>query len=284
MDSRGKTWLIYNGSSGSHDEDALTELVERMRSAGAAPDEVRDCKNGTPRAREAEELGIGLIAIHGGDGTLSRTIAGLEGFGGTVLPLPGGTFNLLSREIFGERDAVEIVGMLARGELAVRRRTCIRGEGGVIALSELLAGPGAKWADVREEMREANVAEMIVKGWDAAATSTVGPMVALERPARGNADGYAGIRLRPRANGIAVQGYGAENLGDYLQQGLAILKRDFRDGPHDDLGQEREIACRSLEGEPIPLMVDGERLEGAATARFSLDTLDVDLLGIADGR
>ena len=133
-------------------------------------------------------------------------------------------------------------------------------------------------------MREANVGEMIAKGWDAAATSTVGPMVALESPARGKDDGYAGIRLCPRAEGIAIQGYGAETLGDYVQQGIAILKRDFRDGPHDDLGQEREVACRSLEEEPIPLMVDGERFEGAPSVRFSLDTLDVDLLGIADGR
>ncbi|MCT2557897.1 diacylglycerol kinase family protein [Tsuneonella sp. YG55] len=283
MDLRGATWLIYNGSSGSHDDDVLRDLVEGMRAAGAAPDEVRDCKHGTPDAREAERLGIGLVVIHGGDGTLNRTIGDLEGYGGAVLPLPGGTFNLLAREIFGERDARAIVSMLGRGELVVRRRTCIRGDG-VTALSELLAGPGAKWADVREELREANVGEVIVKGWDAAATSTVGPMVALERPALGRDDGYAGIRMCPRAAGIAIQGYGAENLGDYVQQGLAILKRDFRDGPHDDLGRARAVTCRSLEDEPIPLMIDGERSEGAATVRFSLDTLDVDLLGIADGR
>src|SRR6476469_7550563 len=122
-----------------------------------------------------------MIVVHGGDGTLSRTIGDLEGFVGSVLPLPGGTYNLLARDIFGERDASSIVASLAAGDLEARRRPCIRGEG-LLALAELLAGPGAKWADVREEMRDSNLGEVIAKGWDAAATSTVGPMVAVTRP------------------------------------------------------------------------------------------------------
>lgn len=282
MNTRGDTWLIYNGSSGSHDDDALQALVEAMGAAGHAPAKVVDCKDGTPDAAEADRAGIGLLAVHGGDGTLSRTIAGLEGFGGTILALPGGTFNLLARDIFGERTPLDIVTLLGEGRLGVRRRNCIRGPE-LLALCELLAGPGAKWADVREEMRDANVGEVLVKGWDAATTSTVGPMVGLIQPPAGREEGYAGIRFCPKAEGIAIEGFAAEGLGDYLQQGMAILKRDFREGPHDDLGTPRSVECRSLEGEPIPLMIDGERSEGGSSLTFSLDRLDVDLLGIADG-
>jgi hypothetical protein len=282
MKPRDETWLVYNGSSGSHDDDALRAIVEAMGGAGFPPAKVVDCKDGAPDAAEADRAGLGLVAVLGGDGTLSRTIGGLEGFGGKVLPLPGGTFNLLSREIFGEREPLDIVAMLGEGHLAVRRRNCIRGPE-VLALCELLAGPGAKWADVREELRDANVGEMLVKGWDAATTSTVGPMVGLVEPRAGREDGYAGIRFCPKSEGIAIEGFAAEGLGDYLQQGMAILKRDFREGPHDDLGSPQAVECRSLEGEPIPLMVDGERSEGGSTLRFSLDRLNVDLLGIADG-
>ena len=78
--------------------------------------------------------------------------------------------------------------------------------------------------------------------------------------------------------------YEVEKAGYRGAQGLAILKRDFREGPHDELGRARTVAVRSLEGEDIPLMVDGERSEGGAHLGFSLDTLDVDLLGLADGR
>lgn len=283
MDINGETWLIYNGSSGSHDDEALEHLVAAMAAAGYKPAKVLDCKDGTPDAAEANAAGIGLLAVHGGDGTLSRTIVDLEGFTGKVLPLPGGTFNLLSREIFGERDPLEIVELLGKGHLTVRRRTCIRGEG-ITALCELLAGPGAKWADVREEMREANVGEVLSKGWDAAAESTVGPMVAVAEPRVGREDGYSGVRLCPFADGIEIDGYAAEGLGDYLQQGLAILNRDFREGPHDELGRIPAVALHSTDDAPIPLMVDGERSEGGSTLRFSLDSLDVDLLGLADAR
>jgi hypothetical protein len=283
MERAGETWLIYNGASGSHDEAALRDLVAALEAAGYAPARVIDCKDGVPDAGSANAARLGLIAIHGGDGTLSRTIAGLEGFDGTVLPLPGGTFNLLARDIFSERNVLEIVQMLGSGQLTPRRRPCIRGEG-VLALAELLAGPGAKWADVREEMREANLGEVIAKGWDAAATSTAGPGVAVVEPRAGREDGYAGVRLIPRAGGMEIEGYAAEGLGDYLQHGIAILKRDFREGPHDELGAASRVTCRSLGDEPIPLMVDGERSEGAGRVTFSLDTLACDLLGPADGR
>lgn len=282
METSGDTWLIYNGSSGSHDDAALEQLVAGLGAAGHAPARVVDCREGAPDAAEADAHGLGLIVVHGGDGTLSRTLAGLEGFSGQVLPLPGGTFNLLAREIFGERSAADIVELLAQGRLAVKRRTCIRGERSM-ALAELLVGPGAKWADVREEMRDLNLTEVIAKGWDAAAMSTVGPMVALAEPAGGRADGYAGIRLCPRAEGIAIQGYGTEGIGEFLQQGIAILKRDFREGPHDDLGQAPAVDCRSLDDQALPLMVDGERCEGPAKVRFSLDSFDCNLLGLADG-
>lgn len=283
MDGATATWLIYNGASGSHDDEVLADLVEALAAAGHAPARVLDCKEGTPAAREAAAAGVGLIVIHGGDGTLSRTITGLEGFPGAVLPLPGGTYNLLARDLFGERTPREIVALLAAGRLTPVRRSCLRGSAGT-AIAELLAGPGAKWADVREELREANIGEVIAKSWDAAATSTVGPMVALTRPARGRAEGYAGIRLVPGPAAMRIDGYAAEGLGDYLQQGLAILKRDFREGPHDELGEARRVSLRSLEAEPIPLMIDGERSEGGPALTFSLDRLKVDLLGPADGR
>ncbi|WP_120716892.1 diacylglycerol kinase family protein [Tsuneonella amylolytica] len=283
MEIEGDTWLVYNGSSGSHDDEVLERLVAAMTDAGIAPAKVVDCKDGTPDSVEANASGLGLIAVHGGDGTLNRTITDLEGFAGKVLTLPGGTFNLLSREIFGERDPLDIVELFGKGLLDVRRRTCIRGDG-IVALAELLIGPGAKWADVREELRDANIGEMIFKGWDAAAESTVGPMVGLSQPATGREDGYAGIRLCPHDDGISIQGYATEGLGEYLQQGMAILSRDFREGPHDDLGRAKEVSCRSLEGRPLPLMVDGERSEASSTLGFSLDTFDVDLLGMADDR
>jgi len=278
MDEKRTTWLVYNGASGSHDEAKLQSLVAALEQAGYPPAIVLDCHDSKiPDASTADRDGIDLLVVHGGDGTLSAALAGLEGARCRVLALPGGTFNLLARTIFGSRKAEEIVELLAGDRLEPRRRTAIRG-GDSLAVAELLAGPGAAWAEVREELRQGNVGEIITKGWDAAAASTVGPMVQVAEPGAGRSDGYAGVRLTPGPHGIAIEGYGAEGLGDYVQQGIAILKRDFRDGPHDDLGRADSVLCRSLGDARIALMVDGECCEGPPEIRFSLAPLEVDLL------
>jgi hypothetical protein len=202
-------------------------------------------------------------------------VSGLEGWGGRILVLPGGTANLLCRSLHGECDAVAIVAKLP--QMRPLRRPCIRTSQG-IGLIEVLAGPGATWSDVREELREGNLPGVATSSLTAIRQSTTGPLVAVVLPPLGKAEGYSGVRLEAAADGMLVEGYGVETVADYLKQGVALLRRDFRQGPHEDLGVEREVVCRSLGGDPIELMIDGERRTGALEERFSLAELAVDLL------
>ena len=283
MSGKSKAWLVYNGASGSHEEGKESRLVEALSAAGLEVDRAIDCHQATvPDAAEATRLGLTHVVVHGGDGTINSTISGLEGWDGAVLSLPGGTANLLCHRLFDECDAFGIIERFGAGELVPRRITCVRGRE-TLALSELLAGPGARWADVREEMRDFHVGEMVAKSVDAASESTSGPMVRLADPDLGKTEGYAGVRLSPFPDGMAVQGFGTDGLAEFLQQGIAILLRDFREGPHDELGRVDAVTCVSTEGASIPLMADGERIDGADCERFELAELDVDLLGPADG-
>ena len=167
------------------------------------------------------------------------------------------------------------------GNLIPTRRGCIRTSQGT-ALIEVLAGPGATWSDVREEIRDGTVGDAANKAMAALRQSTVGPMVAVANPLIGRPEGYSGIRLHPssagKPAGFVVEGYGPDTVADYLLQGLALLRRNFRDGPHEDLGVHAEILCRSVEGAPIPLMIDGERRDGGPEERFSLAPFALDLL------
>lgn len=279
MDGNETLWLVVNGASGSHAEEAIARLCDILGDAGARPARIIDLQaDELPGMAELDGDGVTILAVHGGDGTLNAAAGTLEGWGGAMLVLPGGTANLLCKRIHGECDAEAVAREFAAGRLARIRTHCIRGSQG-LALVEVVAGPGAAWADVREEMREGNIVETVATAMDAASKSTVGPMVVIKEPALGREQGYAGVRLSIRDEHMAVQGYGAEDIGDYLMQGVAILKRDFREGPHDELGAHESILCRSLEGAPIELMIDGERKEGAAEERFSLAPLDLDLLG-----
>lgn len=269
-------WLVVNSASGSNDEAAVQRVGEALAAAGAAPARIVDIQHEPcPDAEALRDAGVGLVAVFGGDGTINGLLGGLDGWNGAALVLPGGTANLLARALHGERSAEDIAASVDALH-PVRRQsiTCSQGR----ALIEVLAGPGAVWSDVREGLRDGDLAEVAATGAEAVMQSVAGPMVHLEEPAIGRDGGYAGVRLVPETDSMAVTGYGAETFGDYLLQGVALLRRDYREGPHEELGRHGEVLCRSSDGEPIELMIDGERRTGRPEERFSLAELAVDLL------
>ena len=269
-------WLILNQTSGSNDDDANARLIATLGQAGSAPARTIDCASERLPDRAAlEAAGVGIVACHTGDGTAGALITALEGWRGAILVLPGGTTNLLAKALHGDRPAADVAADLMK--LCRVRRPCIRFAGGT-AVIEVLAGPGAKWSDVREGLRDGDLAEVAGKTIEAARASAGGSMVILADPDIGKPDGYAGLRLTPHDRGIRVDGYGAETVGDYLLQGWALLRRNFREGPHDELGLQPLVHCTASDAAPIELMIDGERRTGAAQMRFSLAELDVDLL------
>lgn len=283
MSETNAFWLIVNSASGSNDEQAVADLIAAFEQAGKHPDRVIDCASEVlPERSEVAAGGVGTIAIFTGDGTVSAMVPKLEGWPGDALILPGGTANLLAKALHGDRDAATIVAAFGAKELKPSRRCCIRFPGHV-ALIEVLAGPGATWSDVREGLREGDVGEVATKTVEAVRHSTGGSRVAVVAPLLGEHDGYAGVRMAPTAEGLMIDGYRSDTVGDYLKQGLALLKRDFREGPHDQLGFHPQAVCRSLDGAPIELMIDGERETGATELTFELSALDVNLLASAHG-
>ena len=226
---------------------------------------------------------VAQLAVFAGDGTISDYLARLEreGWRGAVLPLPGGTQNLLCTEMFGQRSAAEIAAMLINGELQHTRRHCLRC-GEHTALSEILLGPGARWADVREDLREGEVGEMLSKSVEITKESYAGPMVWVAEPRIGRKEGYPGLHLSIQAGEMTVRGYHMDNLAEWLQQGLAILKRDFRDGAYDELGALERLRCRSTDRTGIDLMVDGEREAAAGEVMIRRDWFDLTLMGLPE--
>lgn len=273
--------LIVNAASGSNTPEACQALHKGLEAHGikiarsvAVPDD------DLPSAAQLDADGIALVAIYTGDGTIRSVLTRLEGWDGAVLVLPGGTTNLLSKALHGDLPPDEILALYPR--MNRTRRNCLRSEEGT-AVIEVVAGPGAKWSDVREGLRDGDVAEVASTTVEAAQASAGGSTVVLSHPDIGRADGYSGVRLTPTADGIEVEGYGAATIADYLAQGMALLRRDFRSGPHDELGFHPQVHCASIDGNPIELMLDGERDCGGPELHFSLDQLDVDLLTESNG-
>lgn len=269
-------WLLINSASGSFSQDALERLKDTFAQAGrplarvvAFPD------HPAPDRAPLEAAGVNMLAIYTGDGTINGVVTGLYGWAGQVLVLPGGTQNLLAKALHGGSSAEAIVAALGTGALTPTRRHLVRCSAGD-GLCEVLAGPGAHWSDVREAMRERDLGGVAATLGQALGKSTGGAAVHVVEPALGKAEGYPAVRLHPGDGTIAVDGYGAETLGEYAQQGLALLRRDFREGPHDELGGHAAVTCRSEER--IALMIDGERFEGNQEERFTTHQCPVEFL------
>ncbi len=94
--------LIYNPTAGQRDRRRrMGALVEEMKARGVelvhAPTE--GPRHATEIARTFARRGVDLIAACGGDGTISEAAWGLTGMDVPLGVLPGGTSNVLAREL-----------------------------------------------------------------------------------------------------------------------------------------------------------------------------------------
>lgn len=276
-------WLVANAASGSNSDTALDTLYEGFAGSGceivrqiAFPDE------GVPSVETLRAAGVDLLVIFTGDGSINAIVNGVAGWDGQVLVLPGGTMNMLARRLHGDADVAEIIERVAAGRSRAVRPTVVRtryGDG----LSGVLAGPGAAWGEVREALREIDVIGAISSAAEAIGESTGGPKVHCRNPDCGRPEGYSAIQVIPTPHGLAVHGYYAETFADYAKQGLALLRRNFREGPHDSLGPFAAVHLACPEGEEMGLLIDGEACEGTAREEaFTLAFCEVDLLATAD--
>jgi hypothetical protein len=277
-------WLVNNASSGSNDDDALAALEQccgrhGFRVAHRTSFPAQDLP--TPAILDA--AGIDRVAVFAGDGTINALLAELSGWGGAVLVLPGGTMNLLFRRLHGDREMEEVVAAVASGQSVIRRPTIIRCDYGN-AYAGLLAGPGTSWNQVREAMRNTAVVDLAANTVAAIQETMGGEMIACVEPPLGRPEGYPLLMMEPTSEGIKIVAYYAETPGDYLEQAWALLKRNFREGPHEDLGSLPQIRVASTQGGAFGLLIDGEPADAAPSTEFKLVTCEVDLIATeADG-
>jgi hypothetical protein len=273
-----RLWLVNNASSGSNDDAALAALEQCCGEHGFAVAHrtvFPEAELPTPALLDAAE--IDLVAVFAGDGTVNALIAALTGWGGAVLVLPGGTMNLLYRRLHGERTLEEVVAAVAAGSARRHRPGVVRSRLGD-AYAGVLAGPGASWGRVREAMREAAVVELAAETVKAIQETLTGEMIACIEPRLGRPEGYPLVNLTPHDGGMEVEGYVSTTPGEYLEQAWALLKRNFREGPHETIGMANEVRLASTEGNPFGLLIDGEQVECGADEAFRLATCEVDLL------
>ncbi len=267
--------LICNDRSGSYDESIHRQLIDACAAAGASVAESFILpKDDLPDAAALRASAIDLLIVWTGDGTINAAATGCEGWHGPLLPLPGGTLNLLSKHLHGDHPAPAILERaLANGGRRAPVPT-IRSAARE-AFITVVAGPATRWAEVRETMRSQGLIEASREAPDALEEMLNAPGVQVA----GSDAAYPAIILTPTREGITADGIVADATGDVLRHGLAWLGGDFRDGPHERVATAETIILES--DRIIALEYDGELAEIPSPARFSIGQSALDFIATA---
>jgi hypothetical protein len=267
--------LICNSQSGSHDPAIQDAIVEACQAAGAPLAAIFALPgDDIPDAAALRTQGIDLLLVWTGDGTINAAASGAAGWDGAVLPLPGGTLNLLSKTLHGDRPAPEILADALDGKGRRRAVPIVRSEAGD-AFITIVAGPATRWAEVRETMRQDGLVEAAGSAPEALDEMLNAPGVRVA----GQEQAYPAIILTPTENGLRADGILTERPGDVMRHGLAWLGGDFRDGPSETIATAAMLTLESAQ--PIGLELDGEMAELGRRAKFWGDVSKVAFLSTA---
>lgn len=247
--------LVSNSASGNAaavDDGALIASLQRAGFQVTARFVLPDDDLPDRRSLEAED--IETVIICAGDGTVSGMCQNLAGWPGEILVLPCGTMNLLARRLHGEVTMADILTALPRIENDAHPIAVVVAEGREI-YTGLTVGPSTRWGEVREGMRQGDVEglrEMVPTAWSETMGDRSVWLQGVEEPA------YAGIFIEPfDADNVKVIAFKANSVADMVGHGLAWIRRDFRTGPHDDLGVMTSAVVTGDQKETGAL-IDGE--------------------------
>lgn len=283
MADKGDIWLITNAGSGSVHEELLTTLHETCARADLCfAEHTKFPSDYLPSPEHLTDRAIDTVIVLGGDGTINAVISALQGWNGAILPLPGGTQNLLTKRLHGDSEVDAVVQAFARGQAHRLRPKILRSSRG-LALAGLLVGPGTSWNAVREAMRDGDPGAMLSAAGIALEGTTNKPPVRIADPEVGDQEGYPILELVPHAEGLDVAAYHARNGADFVAQTWALLRQEFRDGPHETYGPFDRIVLASTGNEPLDLLLDGEPAHADARETVILETCPVDLIATNHG-
>jgi diacylglycerol kinase family enzyme len=159
-----KVGAIINTSSGSCDLESEQKMLSVLTAAGVVEPRTW-CGEGDKMEQfftEAVGHKLEVLIVLGGDGTIRTAAEACAEKGSYLIPLPGGTMNMLPRALYGDVAWEETL----RNTLTAPSTKML--SGGRIAgkqfLIAALVGAPALWAESRESMREGDIVDAIEKG------------------------------------------------------------------------------------------------------------------------
>jgi diacylglycerol kinase family enzyme len=162
--SDSKVGVIINTSSGRGDSESEQKMFSILTRAGIVEPKVwcGEAKEMERSFAEAAGQKLEVLIVLGGDGTIRTAAEACAEKDSYLIPLPGGTMNMLPRALYGNLPWDEALKktltapsakVLSGGRVANKR----------FFIAAIVGAP-ALWTQPRESMREGNIADAIKKG------------------------------------------------------------------------------------------------------------------------
>ncbi|MGK6320681.1 diacylglycerol/lipid kinase family protein [Sphingomonas sp. DT-204] len=251
-------WFITNPGSGTATAEKCEALETVFHEHGLTlAGRTHFPEDDLPTAEALDRAGVDTVVLFAGDGTINAALCALAEWDGGFLILPGGTMNLLAKELHDSLDPAEII----RAAHERDRRVSIPfiEAGPHRAFVGLIVGPAASWFRAREEVRRGRLGGV----WRAARAAwrrTFGRGIRIAG-APGLRGRYQAVFVRPHAPGLDVRGVDARDWRSIADLGWTWVTGDWVEARAVD--QTHSDRLRVAEPRPMLALFDGEaeRLE-----------------------
>ena len=213
-----------------------------------------------------------LLIVLGGDGTICTAAEACTETDTCLLPLPGGTLNMLPRAIYGDvswQDAL-------RTTIAtpyVKALSAGRAGDDLFFVAAIVGAPGL-WMEARESMRERDIFDAVEKSAIAFQEMFDAKIrYSISREQSGEAEVLAIIcplvseAMLDSEQALEAAVIDVENVAELLGLATAATFGKWRDDESVTLTKTRQVILQS--SRDIPLFLDGERVRAGKSAKIT---------------
>lgn len=237
--------------------------------------------NELPHAfKEVEEKNLDVLVVLGGDGTIRSAAELCSPEGPLLIPLPGGTMNVLPKALYGNRSWQEILRDVLKDPVV---QTV---SGGTAAghrfFIAAICGAPALWTHAREALRAGNMAEAIEHG-KVALKSMFADKVhyVFNEMHEGDAEALAvtcplvSAALESDREVLEAAVIDVNDAGDVMALATAAAFGEWRDASQVAIVRTKRVSVSSSEN--IPIILDGETIDAGSevTIEFLPDAFSV---------
>lgn len=258
-----KVWMITNPASGSASQEKCEALEAIFKERGMTmvgrtifPDAPM------PDAGELATVEADTLVLFAGDGTINTAACKYDSWQGKALILPGGTMNILARQLHGEATPEDIVH--AAHERPILRTLPFVESGPHRAFVSMIVGPAAAWAAAREAVRYRRFKRLrraIGVAW--LRTWARGVTVFDGRTRRGQ---YKALLISPEDGWLKISGFSTSTFMEAGRLGWEWLMGNWNDAPSVDNLRSAHVTVTGRRA--LHALFDGEEVKLQSPARI----------------